>query len=333
MENFFKTYTPEQLRAYVAIRQGETKIGESLQTIKQLNDLKTMPAKYVLFGIPEDIGVRANSGVAGTSKAWLSFLNSFLNMQSNQFLKGNNLVVLGEIDCDDEMEQASALTPSSADYFEKLGRLVSQIDTKVSVVVQKVVSEGKIPIVIGGGHNNSYGNIKGSSQALQRPVHVINFDVHTDFRALEHRHSGNGFSYAYHEGFLEKYYIFGLHKNYTSEAVFTALEKDHNTIKYCFFEAIAIDKKVTFDNALRDAQAFICDTHFGVEIDLDAVQNISSSAMTPTGFSVNEVRCFVRHFSKQNHCSYIHFCEGIPLQDGKQLGKLLAYLVADVIIE
>ena len=211
--------------------------------------------------------------------------------------------------------------------------MVNQIDTKVNVVVQKIVSEGKIPIVIGGGHNNSYGNIKGSSQALQRPIHVINFDVHTDFRALEHRHSGNGFSYAYHEGFLEKYYIFGLHKNYTSEAVFTTLEKEHNTIKYCFFEAIAIDKKMAFDNALRDAQAFVCDTHFGVEIDLDAVQNISSSAMTPTGFSVNEARHFVRHFSKQNHFSYIHFCEGIPLQDGKQLGKLLAYLVSDIIIE
>src|SRR5690606_5784652 len=141
-------------------------------------------------------------------------------------------------------------TPSSADYLEKLGKLVNQIDTKVSVVVQKIVSEGKIPIVIGGGHNNSYGNIKGSSQALQRPVNVINFDVHTDFRALEHRHSGNGFSYAYHEVFVERYYIFGLHKNYTSEAVFTTLEEAHNNMRYSFFEAIVIDEKTTFKNAL-----------------------------------------------------------------------------------
>jgi formiminoglutamase len=33
---------------------------------------------------------------------------------------------------------------------------------------------------------------------------------------LEGRHSGNGFSYAYEEGFLKIFY-FGLHENYTSK--------------------------------------------------------------------------------------------------------------------
>jgi formiminoglutamase len=39
-------------------------------------------------------------------------------------------------------------------------------------------------------------------------VNAINFDAHSDFRILEGRHSGNGFSYAYEEGFLKKYFIF-----------------------------------------------------------------------------------------------------------------------------
>jgi formiminoglutamase len=47
-------------------------------------------------------------------------------------------------------------------------------------------------------------------------VNAINFDAHSD-RILEGRHSGNGFSYAYEEGFLKKYFIFGLHENYTSK--------------------------------------------------------------------------------------------------------------------
>jgi formiminoglutamase len=38
-------------------------------------------------------------------------------------------------------------------------------------------------------------------------VNAINFDAHSDFRILEGRHSGNGFSYAYEEGFLKKYFI------------------------------------------------------------------------------------------------------------------------------
>jgi arginase family enzyme len=37
-------------------------------------------------------------------------------------------------------------------------------------------------------------------------VNAINFDAHSDFRILEGRHSGNGFSYAYEEGF-QKYFI------------------------------------------------------------------------------------------------------------------------------
>lgn len=333
MNQFLKIYSRKQLEAYVSKRAGETKLGESVQAVHEFNDLKTTPAKYVIFGIPEDIGVRANSGVAGTSKTWHSFLGSFLNMQANSFLRGNNVVVLGEINCDDEMEQASRLLSSATNYLEKLGQLVRLIDAKVSVVVQKIVSEGKIPIVLGGGHNNSYGNIKGTSQALQRPVNVVNFDVHTDFRALEHRHSGNGFSYAYREGFLEKYYIFGLHKNYTSEAVFDTLEKEKNNIQYTFFEDILIDKKIDFEEALQHAEALICDSGFGVEVDLDAIQNVSSSAMTPSGFSVTEARRFVRYFSKQQQLRYVHFCEGIPLNEGKQMGKLLTYFVSDIIIE
>jgi formiminoglutamase len=38
-------------------------------------------------------------------------------------------------------------------------------------------------------------------------VNAINFDAHSDFRILEGRHSGNGFSYAYEEAFLKKYFI------------------------------------------------------------------------------------------------------------------------------
>jgi formiminoglutamase len=72
----------------------------------------------------------------------------------------------------------------------------------------------KNPII--GGHNNSYGNIKGTALAKGKPVNAINFDAHSDFRILEGRHSGNGFSYAYEEGFLKKFY-FGLHENYTSK--------------------------------------------------------------------------------------------------------------------
>ena len=80
-------------------------------------------------------------------------------------------------------------------------------------------------LIIGGGHNNAYGNIKGLALAKGIPVNAINFDAHTDFRAEEGRHSGNGFSYAYAEGFLKNYFIFSLQRNYTSDILFKTLKK------------------------------------------------------------------------------------------------------------
>jgi formiminoglutamase len=62
---------------------------------KSLNDTIS---KYVLIGIPEDIGVRANGGVGGADTAWLPFLQSFFNIQSNDFLLGDEVLVMGHFD-------------------------------------------------------------------------------------------------------------------------------------------------------------------------------------------------------------------------------------------
>ncbi len=66
------------------LRKCETKMGERLQIVAEASALaasiKGSKAKYVLLGIPEDIGVKANYGVGGADTAWISFLQSFLNI-------------------------------------------------------------------------------------------------------------------------------------------------------------------------------------------------------------------------------------------------------------
>jgi formiminoglutamase len=47
-----------------------------------------------------------------------------------------------------------------------------------------------------------------------------------------------------------------------------------------------------------------------IEIDLDAIPNIASSAMTLSGFSVEELRQFIT-FSTQK-CNLFAYCEGAP---------------------
>ncbi|MFN3640608.1 MAG: arginase family protein, partial [Flavobacterium sp.] len=208
-------------------RSGEIKFGEKMLTVPKdfsiVDFLRDCKARFVLFGIPEDIGVRANFGRPGTHSAWESALKSIANIQHNRFCKGSQILVLGKLHIQNDMEVAKDLDFHNTDDRKKLTELVEKIDKEVSHIVFTILKSGKIPIIIGGGHNNAYGNIKGLALAKGKPVNVVNFDAHSDFRILEGRHSGNGFSYAFDEGFLKKYFIYGLHESYTSKNVLLKL--------------------------------------------------------------------------------------------------------------
>ena len=328
-----KIYSEKDIAPFLNKRAGEIKFGEKVGFVETIEALKKHSAKYVLLGIAEDIGVRANYGKAGTSKAWEAALGSLLNIQQNNLNNAENVILLGEIDCETQMIQAEELSKEEKHYAEKLGELVSQIDHKVSQVIKTIVEAGKFPIVIGGGHNNSYGNLKGTSQALKKSINCINFDAHSDFRALEHRHSGNGFSYAFKDGFLNKYFILGLHRNYTSQLVFNEIKNNSEKIKFCLFEDITVSQKITFSEALKEAENFCCNDNFGIELDMDIIEMMGSSAISPSGFSLNQARNFVSNFSKNEKACYVHICEGAPSLGlfPNQVGKAIAYLVSDII--
>jgi formiminoglutamase len=262
-------FSQADLTKYTAQRSGEIKFGERIQTIPPDADifksLKNADADFVLLGIPEDIGVRANYGRPGTASAWESALKSIVNLQHNKFCKGGKLLILGHIDTTEPMREASAIPITSFEDRKKLSEMVEEIDKEVSHIVCQIVLAGKIPIIIGGGHNNAYGNIKGTALANSKQVNAINFDAHTDFRILEGRHSGNGFTYAYEEGFLKNYFIFGLHENYASKAVMEIIKKQSERIKFNTYEQIAIRREKHFAAELNHALEFIGEEPFGIE--------------------------------------------------------------------
>jgi len=338
MTTSLNIYSEKDILNFVTKRKGEKKFGEKVTFINEPAnldiELADTKSKYVLFGINESIGVKANNGNQGTETAWNSTLKSLLNTQNSPLNKGKKVLVLGCLEFPELMESAKQLSDTNPDDLKKLYEIVNDIDQEVTNLIYKIVAAGKIPIVIGGGHNNAYGNIKGTSLALNKPVNVINFDAHTDFRALEGRHSGNGFSYAFHEGFLNRYFIFGIHENYSSKKVLEELNAHNKYINYNTFEAMAIRNETTFEDEMKYALNFIKKEAFGIEIDLDAVQNTASSAMTPSGFSANNVRQFVSFMGKSKKVAYLHLCEAAPLLENNsanQTGKLLSYLITDFI--
>ena len=319
-----KIYSEKHLSRYLSLRKGETKLGEKVTFLGTSEELSEKPAQFVIFGIPEDIGVRANHGKPGTSTAWEAFLGAFLNVQDNRFFDGGKILLLGEIDTSEEMQKAGNIDVSDPNYHQKLGDLTEIVDKKVSAVVKRIISAGKIPVIIGGGHNNAYGNLKGASEAFDNPVNALNIDAHTDLRTTDYRHSGNGFSYALKNGFLSRYSVFGLHQNYTPEYIFKEMH-DSEAIHYNLFENLQRDD---FEFHFQKNLEFVKGEKFGFEIDCDAIAGFPSSAISPTGFTLNEVRNFVRQTAHEKNCCYLHVCEAIAKSD-LPTGKAISFLVTD----
>lgn len=316
-------------------RSGESKFGQHVQILTSISNiyeqLENLDVTHVILGLPEDVGVFANHGKTGASKAWEATLKILLNIQSNAFTKANTVLILGHLDFTEEQLAVSKLNSSRKKDILKARKIVSTIDDYVTHSVHQIVLAGKKPILIGGGHNNAYGNIKGASLAIGKPINVINFDAHSDFRDEEGRHSGNGFTYASAEGFLGNYFVFGLHENYTSDKIFKLLDKS-KAIEYNTFDALEIRKELKFKKELERASTHVSGNHFGIEIDCDAIENIPSSAITPSGFSVNKTRQFLSYFAKHKHATYLHICEAAPTKKtNTKVGKLITYLITDFI--
>jgi formiminoglutamase len=334
---FLKPYTAELIQILVRKRSGEEKIGEKISVPGNNWEqaLSDSSAKFVVVGIPEDIGVRANYGRGGTHTAFRPALDSFLSQQSNDFLKGEDIMVLGEVDVDDLMHASSHLTQKSREDVQKLREFTAQVDEKVFYVISKILRAKKIPLIIGGGHNNSYGTLKASSFVLEKKVNAINCDAHLDFRAMDGRHSGNGFSYAFKNDYLGKYAVLGMHEQYNNQEALRQFKEHPDQLFFSSYEKIFVREEMDFKEALNQCIGFVKGNVCGVEIDLDAITNVPSSARTSSGISPVQARQYVYRCAEKLKPVYLHIAEGAPvlshIKADNKTGKLIAYLLSDFI--
>lgn len=330
-----KQYFNDDILKMTRKRSGEEKIGDAVEAVLTdwKKDLEKSTARYVILGIAEDIGVRANYGRAGAATAFKPALDSFLNQQRNLFIDPSSVFVLGEVMVDDVMEAASGLDMKNKKELSQLRDLVAVIDERVSLVVEFIVSLHKIPVVIGGGHNNSYGNIKGSSVALHKKINVINCDPHLDFRALEGRHSGNGFSYAYEHKFLSKYAVLSMHEQYNNNASLEKFKEFSSDLFYNTYESVFVREDLDYKTAVDQCIGFVKGEACGLEIDLDAITNVPSSAKTSSGISPIQARQYIHQAASKLDVVYFHIAEGAPvlshIKADNKTGKLIAYLITD----
>lgn len=322
----FKIANRAYLNSLITKREGEVKLGERVAVVDSLDALSNTDAKFVLLGVPEDIGVRANLGVGGTHTFWEPALKAILNVQSTNKLSGEGLLVLGAFDFEDELAKAEDCDVAG------LRKLVEEVDNAVTPIIQKIVAAGKVPIVIGGGHNNAYPILKGCSQALGSPLNCVNLDPHSDYRAMEGRHSGNGFRYARRGGYLEKYCAVGLHENYNAQDIVDEVNDDPD-LYFSYYEDIFVKEQKTFYDAVRKAMNKCEGKPTGMELDMDCLEGSLASAATPSGITAIQARRFVGWCAHTVHPAYFHLAEGaVELRNGRKdamTPKMAAYLVTD----
>ena len=341
----FKIYSKQDILSLTKLRRFETKLGEQISVLSDPNhfedSLKQSPALYVLFGIPEDIGVKANESLGGADTCWIPFLQAFLNIQSNDFLPGPEILLLGHFDFGDIQYTIENNAHHHEEKTQAYRHAVSIIDDEVENLVKIISALGKIPIVIGGGHNNAYPLIKGAAKGLYKAARIplaqincINLDAHTDYRPAEGRHSGNGFRYADEDGYLQKYCVIGIHENYIPQNIWIDMV-NNPFMDLITYEDIFVLEKRNFIQSIAHASSFTEDNYTGLELDLDSIENVLSSAVSPTGLSPLHARQYLAYAGSHSQIAYVHICEGATrLNDGRKsetTGKLISYLVSDFI--
>jgi formiminoglutamase len=340
-----KIYNKQDVLSLTKLRRFETKLGERVLVLQDAShieqSIQQSPAEYVLLGIPEDIGVKANESLGGADTSWVPFLQSFLNIQSNDFLSGEEILLLGHFDFGDIEYTIENNAHRTEEKTEAYRHAVNIIDEEVENLVKLITAAQKIPIVIGGGHNNAYPLIKGAAKGLYKAgaiplaqINCMNLDAHTDYRPAEGRHSGNAFRYAEEDGYLLKYCVVGVHENYIPQNVWIDIV-NNPFIDLITYEDIFILEKRNFTQAVAHAAGFTEENFTGLELDLDSIEYTLTSAETPSGLTPLHARQYITFAAAGSKIAYLHVCEGAArLDDGRKsdtMGRLISYLVSDFI--
>ena len=287
-------------------RNGEERIGDVLN--KSFNN-----PQFLILGISEAIGPFANYGRVGAELAFSAFLDFFLSTP----YQNQSVDIIGNI----------VFIGSEPEDVHAASALVEELDEFVLNILTEFVGTNQVPILIGGGHNNALPAMRWANQ-FKNCNTVINVDAHTDCRKPNRRHSGNSFSFALQEGVIKNYHAIGIHE--FSITPFMKSFLSEYAVNFTTFESYFTGR----ENLLDDISN-ICsksEENIGLEIDLDSIANMPSSASSPSGWNLDEIRMLVRSFNP-NQTAYLNLTEGAvyDAKDRRTLGKALNYLCLDFI--
>ena len=151
----------------------DPRVGDRVHPLQSLDELS--PGDLVVLGISNEADVLANHGRTGATHGPEAFRQAFFKLTAPTLLGRR---------CWDAGDLPEALPYETR--FDLQGEVLASL-----------VRCGALPVVVGGGHDSSYGNYLGLASLRDfsplRPPAVLGVDAHLDMRPVQGPNSGNPF--------------------------------------------------------------------------------------------------------------------------------------------
>ncbi|MEX0721536.1 MAG: formimidoylglutamase [Balneolaceae bacterium] len=277
-------------------------------------------ATHVLIGCPQDEGVRRNNGRTGAAKAPDKIREQFYKMQHPDtsevkiFDAGNVVITDFTAGADSDVAVDEALVLEYA--HEHLHQVVLQF-----------LKDGKKVIVLGGGNDISYADVRALAE-VEENISAINIDAHLDMRIAEQMTSGTPYRKLIEDGFLspQNFYEFGIRR--VSNAAFYLEDAEKMGVNiYNFHQLLEEGVIDSFQQILNKIDNSI----FFLGLDMDSIQASDApgvSASSPIGFKGQEILQLIHHAKQKENLRIFEITETNPRYDiDGRTSKLAAGLV------
>lgn len=279
-------------------------------------------ATHVLIGCPQHEGIQRNNGRIGAEKAPNKIREQLYKLQVQKdhpvklFDAGN--VITDYFDFTDRTEFS---------VTEKEHDALGQIHDALTKAVSKFLRDGKKVIVLGGGNDISYADIRALSET-EREISAINIDAHLDMRIADEMTSGTPYRKAIEDHYLvpQHFYEFGIRRE-SNGAYYLENARELGVNIHTLDQVLEHGVISTFQNILGQ----IGNRSFFLGLDMDSIQASDApgvSASSPAGLSGREVMQIIHHAKQKENLKLFEITEVNPKYDiDDRTVKLAAQLV------
>jgi formiminoglutamase len=235
---------------------------------------KLRSGQAVLVGFPQDEGVRRNQGRPGAAQAPHEIRQCLYRLtpwdaENNIDLTDYHPLDMGNVRIAGTLEESQAA----------LGEVVSGI-----------LSQGAVPVIVGGGHETAYGHYLGYV-AGSRSVGIINIDAHLDVRPCLSGglgHSGSSFRQALehptHPLAGKRYICLGAQPHTVSPAHWQYARERGATVKWCLELKNSLEQQFLW--AIDQLASSGCQVYVSLDADVIQLADVPGvSAPNPVGLT------------------------------------------------